>query len=81
MAKILQFPSRTYTANLVEVGYFSTSFKVAGTLDGFIDLATPDGTWPLTLVEAKELSLALAAVATDVEKNCLYDRDVLLAKK
>jgi hypothetical protein len=80
--RILQFPPNTYNAKLFSVDYgFSHSFKVAGTLDGFIDLATPQGTWPLSITEARELANALNASIADVEDNCLYDRDALLEKE
>lgn len=74
---VLQMPQRTFTAKLFEAG----AFKVAGTLDGFIDLATPNGTYPLSLEEVTALSEALKRAAADVEANCIYDRDSLLAKE
>jgi hypothetical protein len=77
--RILQFPPNTYTAKLFEVSYSSgTSFKVAGTLDGFIDLATPKGTWPLSLTEASDLAKALNDAVADVETSCLFNNDALL---
>jgi len=71
---VIQMPSRTFTAKLFEAG----AFRVAGTLDGFIDLATPNGTYPLTIEEAHNLAMALCNAIGDVKVNCLYDGDALL---
>lgn len=73
---ILQMPARTYNAKLFEAGHF----KIAGTLDGFIDLSTPTGIYPLTLAEAEELKAVLSGSIADVKANCLYDSDALLEK-
>lgn len=73
---VIQMSPRTYTAELFEAGLF----KTAGTLDGFIDLATPNGTYPLTLAEAHDLAMALCSAIADVKTNCLYDSDALLEK-
>jgi len=54
-------------------------FQLSGTLDGFIDLATPSaGTYQLSLDEARALVAALNGAIADVKANCLYDRDALL---
>lgn len=74
--KMLQMPPRTFSAKLFEV----SGFKVAGTLDGFIDLATPNGTYPLSMEEAQSLSKALADSVADVQANCLHEKDALLCK-
>ena len=73
---ILIMPPRTFNAKLFK----SESFKAAGTLDGFIDLATSAGTFTLALSEAKGLSDALNSAIADVENNCLYERDSLLER-
>lgn len=71
---VVQMLPRTYTAKLFEAG----SHKVAGTLDGFIDLAMPGCTYQLSIQEAEELATALSGAIADVKANCLYDRDPLL---
>lgn len=78
--KFLQMPPRTFSAKLFRVAWESREFKIAGTLDGFIDLATPNGTYPLDLGEARELVEAIKSAVADVEKNCLYDSDVLRSR-
>jgi hypothetical protein len=79
MATLLEMPRKTYTAKLIEVKWENRYFAVAGTLDGFIDLATPEsGTYCLSLDEAKRLSDALITSIADVKNNCLYESDVLL---
>ncbi len=79
---IIQMPSRTYRARLVEVPCGDVAFKLAGTLDGFIDFAMPGGggTYSLSTAEAENLATALLRVICDVKINCLYDRDALLRK-
>jgi hypothetical protein len=71
---IIKFPDRTYTAKLFEV----EDFKVAGTLDGYLDLALPGGTYQISPTKALALAAALRAAVEDVRANCLYDNDVLL---
>lgn len=78
---ILQMPARTFTAKLIEVTWETTGFRLAGTLDGFIDLATPGGTYPLSLQEAESLVAALEEVINDVRRNCLYELDSLQGEK
>lgn len=74
---VIAMPPLTFTAKLFDTGYF----KVAGTLDGFIDLATPEGTYQLPLAQAESLADALVKSVADVKANCLYDRDELLVKE
>jgi hypothetical protein len=72
---------RTFRAKLFEVVYGKSKFAIAGTLDGFIDLALPQGgTYPLTIDEASALAQALNGSVVDLKKNCLYDKDALLIK-
>jgi hypothetical protein len=72
---VLSFPPRTYCATLFE----ANEFKVAGTLDGYIDFAVPGyKTFQLSMDEINDLVSALNGAAADVRCNCLYDRDVLL---
>lgn len=67
----------TYEAKL----FRAANFKAAGTLDGFIDFATPEsGTYPLTLNEARAIVAALNSAIADVRVGCLYERDALLAR-
>jgi hypothetical protein len=77
MCEIIEMPPRTYTAKLFKIACQSGEFKTAGTLDGYLDLALPDGrgTYQLSLDEARWLVEALAAAIVDVEQNCLYDAD------
>lgn len=78
MNNLLVMPPRTFTAKLFTVPWESNSFKLAGTLDGFIDLAVPcGGTYPLSLGEAKQLASALTSAIVDIESNCLYEKDAL----
>lgn len=74
MAEIVSLPPRTYTAK----AFHAAGFQMSGTLDGFIDFAASRGTWPLTLDEARALIAALNGAISDVQANCLYDRDALL---
>lgn len=72
---VLRFPPRTYCAKLFE----ANDFKVAGTLDGYIDFAVPGyKTFQLSMNEINDLVSALNDAVADVRSNCLYDRDVLL---
>jgi hypothetical protein len=71
---VVKFPSRTYTAKLFEV----EDFKVAGTLDGYLDLAVPGVTYQISPMKALALATALRSAVEDVRANCLYDNDVLL---
>lgn len=81
MADVIPIRKNTYSAKLFEVLFDDLKpFKVAGTLDGFVDFATPMGgpTYPLSLDEARQLVAALNSAIHDVETNCLYERDALL---
>lgn len=78
--KLIQMPSNTYRAKLFSVPHGENEFLVAGTLDGFIDLATPNGTYQLSLLEAEGLGAALGMSIADIKDNCLYDLDAHLAK-
>ena len=73
---LIEMPPSTFKAKLFETEHF----KVAGTLDGFVDLATSDGTYQLSLDEAQALASALNGAIADIKSNCLYDRDALLEK-
>ena len=80
--KLLTFPPPSYSAKLFEVNWENRVFKIAGTLDGFIDFATPEsGTYPLSLDEAERLAKALGDAIADVRKNCMYESDALLEGK
>lgn len=82
MGQLLEMPAKTYKAKLFEVLIGISSFKLAGTLDGFIDFAIPDvGTYPLSLDEARLLVAALTGAISDIEANCLYERDCLLVDR
>jgi len=74
---VIQMPPRTFRAKLFEAG----AFKAAGTLDGFIDLATPNGTYVLSIETAQALAMAVCNAIGDVKTNCLYDDDALLEAK
>lgn len=80
MENTAKIPVKTYVAKLFEITREGKSLKVAGTLDGSIDLATPRGTFTLSLDEARQLIAALKDSITDVSDNCLYERDDLLEK-
>ena len=57
MGDLLELPARTYRAELFEVRWETGRFAVAGTLDGFIDLACPNaGTYVLNIEEARRLA-------------------------
>jgi hypothetical protein len=78
--KWMQVDKNTYKAKLFSVSHGEQEFKVAGTLDGFIDLATPRGTYQLSMLEAEDLAEALGKSAADVKASCLHDNDALLEK-
>lgn len=73
-SKIARLPARTYAAK----AFCAAGFQISGTLDGFIDFATSLGTWQITLDEARALIAAINGAMSDVQANCLYDRDALL---
>lgn len=76
---ILQMPPQTYCAKLFEVACDGGVFRIAGTLDGAVDLALPEGgTYVLAMETAQRLASALLDVTDDIRRNCLYDRDALL---
>lgn len=77
MTKLVEI-KRTYKAKSFDVAWETKTLTIAGTLDGFIDLATPNGTYPLSIAEASSLATALRDSVSDVETNCLHDRDALL---
>jgi hypothetical protein len=80
MDNILPMPPRTYVAREFCCKWESKTFKISGTLDGFIDFAVPDmGTFPLSPTEARAMANALLGAVEDVEKRCLYDADSLIA--
>ena len=80
--KLLIMPSPIYNAQLFQSPYATTQFKLAGTLDGFIDLAVPEGkTYPLSLAEAEALAQALISAIGDVKTHCLYEKDPRLIDK
>jgi len=71
---LIQMLPRTFHAKEFEAGVF----KLAGTLDGFIDFATPRGIYVMSLEWAQSLCDALQSSIADVKANCLYDKDVRL---
>jgi hypothetical protein len=76
---IIEMPPQTYNAKLFSSPWEGKTFKLAGTLDGFIDLAVPKGgTYPLSLEEARSLVDALNIAITDVQTRCLFEKDSLL---
>jgi hypothetical protein len=82
--KVLEFRS-TYRAALKEILASGFQFKIAGTLDGFVDLAVTESdgshrTYNISSSEARQLADALLFVVEDIGKNCLYDRDALIVK-
>ena len=83
MAKVIEFRS-TYSALLKTVKDSGFEFNVAGTLDGFVDLAITDRDghriYNISCNGARSLAAALLAVAEDIDKNCLYERDALLER-
>lgn len=72
----------TYTAKLVEVLTDGFEFKMAGTLDGYIDfVVAPRRTHQLSIGEVRSIISGLEQAIRDVEQNCLYDKDELLDKR
>ena len=75
---------KTYTAKAFSVSGFGPSIVLAGTLDGYIDMAIGDasghhyGTWQLDRYKARALIAALHGVIDDITANCLFDQDALL---
>jgi hypothetical protein len=77
--KVLAFRPSTFTAKLFSVPCGAGTFMIAGTLDGFVDLATPEsGTYQMSTDEASRLAEALRASVVDIEANCKYEEDPLL---
>lgn len=71
---------RTYTAQPFFAESSCGAFQMSGTIEGLIDLAVPQGnTYQLSIVEARILAAALLSAASDVELNCLKDKDPILA--
>lgn len=76
---ITTMPTKTFVAKLIKVYWRKKLFKMAGTIDGFIDFAVPGGrTYQLSVAEAEALIAALRDTIYDVKTNCLHDRDALL---
>lgn len=74
---------QSYDAKLFTVPASGLLFKIAGTLDGFVDLAIIEtsgrsATYSVTIDEARLLADRLLNVAKDIQSNCLFDRDSLL---
>lgn len=68
MDNLLQMPDRIFSARLFCVPWENKHLKVAATVDGFIDLATPEsGTYPLSPEEAAALIEALKGAIADVD--------------
>ena len=86
-SNVIQFGRQTYVAKLTHLALGAptrATFSMAGTLDGYVDFAIAGkqgeflGTYQLSCDEARQLIAALNSVVTDIQTNCLYDRDPLL---
>lgn len=87
MADIIPFRSAarpSYAAKASVVRADGMEITAAGTLDGYIDLCFQDSTgahltYQLGIAGACSLIATLHSVIHDIEENCLFDRDPLLA--
>lgn len=71
-AKVFNFKPTTYNAKL----FTTESFHIAGTLEGFIDVALMDvGTRTISCAEARQLANALQSSIQDVNLNCRFEKD------
>lgn len=80
---IVPFPRPTYAAKLQVIRTDGLEFKIAGTLDGYLDFCaiTSDGahrTLSLSRDGARALIASIHAVLSDIDRNCMFDRDALL---
>lgn len=80
---VVPFQRCGYEAKLVRFQASGFEFHIAGTLDGFIDLAIvrSDGshlTYIITCDDARRLIAGLNTVVDDIQRNCLFDRDPFL---
>lgn len=83
MTSVVPFARRSYKAKPQSFMASGLRFDLAGTLDGFVDMAVTqsDGrhlTYSLTCDELRQLIAASHAVIEDIQTNCLFDRDPLL---
>jgi hypothetical protein len=61
-----------YRAKLFTVPYGTKEFKIARTVDGFIDMAVPDdggGTYNLSIVDAGRMIRALTEAIEDIKQH------------
>jgi hypothetical protein len=76
---IVALKPRSYEAKLQRLNIGGVSVHIAGTLDGFIDFAIGPRTYTMTRDDARSLIAALHTTIGDIQANCLFDRDPLLA--
>lgn len=84
MPQVIQFKRRSYEAKQQEVFASGMTVVTAGTLDGYVDfvVGATDGNriiHQITRDDARAIIAALNTVANDIDANCLFDRDPLLA--
>jgi len=82
---VTPFKKKTYAAQGFDVKTMGVDFLMSGTLDGFVDFCVIPNkgryrTYTITKNEAIKLISSLNGVVNDINKNCLYDNDCLLAK-
>ena len=82
---VIALHPKSYSAKLHVLHVSGFDIHIAGTLDGLVDLAiiTSNGksrTYNLTCDDARALIAALHSAVSDVQQNCLFDRDPLLMK-
>lgn len=83
MAEVLSFRQRTYSAEVHRVTSCGFTFELSGTLYGHADFCVTEAngkhlTYTLDPDGLRRLASAALAVADDITKNCLYERDALL---
>ena len=83
MTAVIPFGRPSYCAKLCVETLSGLDVRIAGTLDGYIDLAirpvsTPNITYSLSCDDARQLIAMLHSVISDIQGNCLFDRDPLL---
>lgn len=85
MMNVYQIKQKTYTAKPTKFSASGFGITIAGTLDGYIDLAITqsDGeslTYNMSCDDIRLLVAGLNTTIEDIRKNCLYDKDALLKK-
>lgn len=84
MGGVVSIRPRSYEAKPVRLFVSGLEIQTSGTLDGFIDFAVIESngksaTYLITCEDARRIIAGLNSVISDIQTNCLFDRDPLLA--